>query len=467
MPPSARYFRCLMPYKLPDSLNSVVSHCHWPALPNADSAFMMSMLYQMEKAEQMPLQWVQDQQLRQLQLVVQHAQQTVPLYAGYLPAGLAKAGLDWQSFAEIPILYREQLQLAGEGAKSTKPPQGHKLAGKKTTSGSTGMPVTTWSSNVSRAIWLVNTVRAYLWQDWDFSATLASIRPESSAPPGQGTRAASWGRASSSLTRTGPGIGMNVRTPIEQQLHWLNSERPDYLLSLPTNLRALVEAGADLTQLRGVQAYGEILDDDTRAIIERGAPWQVFDGYSSQEVGYITLQCAEEHKHHILSDSILMEILDDSGRPCRPGETGRVVVTTLHNLVAPLIRYAIGDYAVAGESCSCGRQFPVADKILGRSRNMVQLPNGSTHWPSFPLHSWSAGIPIKQFQIRQTSIDTLQVQLVAQSTIGPVQEEQMRTLLRERFSYPFNISFSYAENIPRSRGGKYEDFVSLVKATGQ
>ena len=443
------------------SINSPVENSVWPVVPSREAALALSLLQQIQSSEKLDPAELYRRQMAQLHTVVSLAARETSFYSQSIPPvpDTLEGFMEyWQS---VPVLSREQLQAAGDQILSKSPPRGHQLIGTRSTSGSTGMPVKVYSSNISRIFWMITTVRTYLWQGWDFSRKLGSIRPELEAEVGQGVRSDSWGKSSSLITRTGPGIALSVRTSIERQIEWLETERPDYLLSLPTNLRALREAGADLSSLLGVQAFGELLDDPTRETIEAGMPWRIFDGYSSQEVGNMTIQC-EEYNHHVVSDCVLFEVLDDSGSPCAPGETGRVVVTTLQNAVAPLIRYAIGDYAVMGESCPCGRTLPVVKNILGRKRNMVRLPDGSIHWPSFPQKSWAEGIPIKQFQLIQSSPDTIDVKIVARGAIGPVQEEKMRRGLQGRLGYPFAIQFSYVDQIPRSAGGKYEDFVSLL-----
>jgi phenylacetate-CoA ligase len=104
----------------------------------------------------------------------------------------------------------------------------------------------------------------------------------------------------------------------------------------------------------------------------------------------------------------------------------------------------------------------VVGRILGRKRNMIKLPDGSSHWPSFPYKDWAEGIAIKQFQLVQSRLDAIEVKIVAAETITTEQEKQMRLGLQARLGFPFEIGFSYVEHIPRSKGGKYEDFVSLV-----
>ena len=100
--------------------------------------------------------------------------------------------------------------------------------------------------------------------------------------------------------------------------------------------------------------------------------------YSSQEVGYIALQCPENESYHIQAENVLVEILDDDGLPCEPGEVGRVVVTALHNLATPLLRYDIGDYAEVGSPCSCGRRvYPCFGDVWSPAQHV-----SSAGWPA-------------------------------------------------------------------------------------
>ena len=141
------------------------------------------------------------------------------------------------------------------------------------------------------------------------------------------------------------------------------------------------------------------------------------------------------------------------------------MVTVLHNLLAPLIRYELGDYgamAVPQERCNCGRSYPVLEQVLGRSRNMIRLPDGSQHWPSFSEEDWAPGIPLIQFQLVQVALQRIEVNLVVARSLTTAEEEAMRAALRERLQYAFDISFHYHNSLARSPGGKFEDFVSRL-----
>ncbi len=61
------------------------------------------------------------------------------------------------------------------------------------------------------------------------------------------------------------------------------------------------------------------------------------------------------------AEHTVMEVVGDDGRAVAPGTEGAVLYTSLGNDVFPLIRYRVGDYAVAASSagtCACGRGSP-------------------------------------------------------------------------------------------------------------
>ena len=60
---------------------------------------------------------------------------------------------------------------------------------------------------------------------------------------------------------------------------------------------------------------------------------------------------------HVNAESVLVEVVDDAGRPVAPGQSGRVVVTPFGSTPMPLIRYDQGDIVVAG-MCMSVRTMP-------------------------------------------------------------------------------------------------------------
>ncbi|MCP5297083.1 MAG: phenylacetate--CoA ligase family protein [Zoogloeaceae bacterium] len=446
--------------RIDPEVRSVVSGIGWPAIGADAAAHLQALLFQMERSQWLPEESLRERQFGQLKLLLRHACSTVPHYAEML-RGIDTDGFDRDSFSALPLLTRKTLQSGFESLQSTAVPSGHGAVVQGQSSGSTGMPVRFLQTAVTQFFWNALTVREHLWQQRDFSGKLAAIRikmKEGSWPD--------WGLPVAALFRTGPGATLNVRTDVERQLAWLVREDPDYLITHASNLHALAELslkqGVRLPRLRQARTYSEALRPDLRETVRAAWGVQIADGYSCEEAGNIALQCPRHEHYHIQSENLLVEILDEAGRPCAPGETGRVVITTLHNFAMPLIRYELGDYAEVGEPCECGRGLPVLTRILGRRRNMVVLPDGRRHWPSMPSTMWHAVAPIEQFQVTQTGIGSLEVKYVMGRPLSQEEIAGLEQALAERFSHAFDIVWQRVDAIERGQGGKYEDFISLL-----
>ena len=440
---------------------SAVSGLAWPALPDSVGASLLAVHYQLAHSEWWPVARLEDATFRQLALLLRHARDTVPTYAQRLasvplddPQALAA---HWPS---IPLLRRADVQTLGEALHSRAVPADHGQVITYHTSGSTGRPLRGLETEISHFFFGALNLREHLWQRRDFGGSFAAIRTQVDA-----ARQPGWGRAIEAVFDTGPALTLPIHTAIEPQLDWLLEHDPDYLLTHPSNLRGLLlaarERGVKPARLRGLGSFGEQLPADLRALCD--AVWGLLlaDIYSCEEAGYLALQCPAVPEHyHVQAENVLIEVLDPQGRPCAPGASGEVVLTTLHNFAMPLIRYAIGDFAEVGPACACGRGLPVLRRIHGRARNLVRLPDSSRHWPSFPAEDWLAIAPVRQFRLRQTDAERIEVELVSARPLAAAEQTALQAMLQRRLGYPFNIELRPVAAIERGAGGKFEDFVS-------
>ena len=445
----------------------------WPVLPSPVGAKTLSVLYQLEESQWWDPETLSRHQLRQLAPVVAHARETVPVYRDRLPplGEDGPEGLSPASWASVPVLTRAQAQEAGDRLRSTAVPADQGNTFPLMTSGSTGRPLLTVGTAVTRVFWNCLTLRDHLWHRRDFAQKLGVIRQgrQGWAADRSGQRTSNWGPATGGLVRTGPAALLSITHLVREQAEWLRSERPGYLLTYPSNAMALArhfsQRGERLPGLLEVRTFGEVLDPALRSACRQALGVPVVDMYSSQEVGYIALQCPELDHYHVQSENLLVEVLDGQGAPCGPGQIGQVVVTTLHNLATPLLRYALGDFAQVGEPCPCGRGLPVLTRILGRQRNMLTLPSGDQRWPTFGEPSQMGEATrlfarVRQFQVIQSSLQTLEVRLVVSEVLSPDEEEVVRDYVESTLGHRFELVFTYLDEIPRSKGGKFEDFRS-------
>ena len=356
------------------------------------------------------------------------------------------------------MLSRAEAQQHSASLKSAAPPDAHGKVLSGATSGSTGTPLQFHNTEFGGFIWHATTLREHFWHRRDLTGKLASIRAGSTT-----ARVPDWGFSTRPM-RTGPAVQFDLRAPIADQFAWLQAEMPDYLITYPSNLRALaqhaLDRGESLPGLRQARTLGEVLNADTRQLIRSAFEVSVADLYSASEVGYLALNCPEVDSHyHVQAETCLVEILDAAGRTCAEGEPGRVVVSVLHNFAMPLIRYELGDYATPGGPCACGRGLPLLREILGRERNMLRRPNGERFWPSAPAEAWLEAAPVRQFQVVQETLDGLLVRVVVDGAFTPAEQSAVAQMLQQRLGYPYRLRFERVAAIERSKSGKYEDFV--------
>lgn len=458
---------------VPLDLSSAISQVRWPAVPEPNQAVLWAMLYQLEQSQWWPAEAARQRQFVQLQQVVDHAYRTVPFYREkFAAAGLTPSAIQSpEDYLQVPILTRRELQEGGETLKSSEIPRDHGRTSLHVTGGSTGEPVRVLGTAVTSFAWRVYTLRDHLWHRRDFRQKLGVIRflEHEGAKPPHGSVGQNWGTATLGM-KTGPCAMLTIHSTTEEQAHWLRREDPAYFLSYPSSIAALaryfIKHGYRLANLREVRTFGEVLEPHVRQVCREAWGVNVVDSYSSEEFGYLALQCPDHEHYHVQADNVWLEVVDDEGRPCRPGDVGRVIVTNLHNFAMPLLRYAIGDYAEVGPPCPCGRTLPVLKQILGRQRNMFTLPTGETRWPMIDARDISAAFdelpPITKFQLVQKTLEQIDVNVVVARPLTGQEETTIRRYLQQGLGYPFEVRFNYVDDIPRSPRGKFEEFRSEV-----
>lgn len=352
---------------------SAVSSVTWPALPAPAGALLLALQQQFSESERWPADQVEGLQFECLSRLLTHAVATVPYYRENGAYGEVAAGapVTKEYWARLPILTRAQVQAAGRQLGSEAAPGDHVPLYETVTAGTTGAPVHAIGTRVTGAIWQAITLRDLTWHPRDVTGKLAAIRAEGGDTiPTEGLDLPGWGAAIDLVYETGPCALFSVNNDVGTQAEWLVRQQPDYLLSSPTNLLALANHfqanGIKLGSLRGITSYGAVLEAEVRDACRSTWGAEIVDMYSTQEVGYIALQCPESESYHVQSEAVYVEVLDDDGRPCRAGQVGRVVVSTLHNFAMPLLRYDVGDLAEVGSGCPCGRNLPVLSRVVGR-----------------------------------------------------------------------------------------------------
>jgi phenylacetate-CoA ligase len=415
---------------------------------------------------------------RTLGALLRFASQNVAYYrdvfrrAGVDPAAPVPATV----LPALPILTKLDLRDHGSSLIADRLVPGEQGTHWTQTSGTTARPTKVLHSARSLAAFGHLKQREYRWFRLDPSGTFAWLRLPTQLPRradgeklglGDSLSFDNWPNMQN--FRTGRFVAANLLTPVEDLFAWVDRESPDYLMTYAQSLEKLAFAAEDQQTARSLKALisiSEQLTPGMRIRVERSFGVPVHQNYGLNEIGLVAIRC-EAGRYHVHTEHCLVEIVDERGHACAPGETGRIIVTALNNLAMPLIRYDTGDLAVATDGkCACNRTLPSFGEIVGRYARIAYLPPG-TIGPVLALRETIEKMPphltrdFREFQIHQFLDRNMELRIV------------IRAALPEEFYVRVQAAWAAAtesggpeltvrrvQELSRAPGGKFEVFTS-------
>lgn len=363
----------------------------------------------LERCERVRREQLKQIQNRRLKAIVSHAAHRVPFYSKlYELAGVDPDGIDSLSdLRKLPLITKQQFRdvsLIARTAIGTDV----KLCLTRTTSGSTGIPITVHeepSATARRiALWL-RRFRAY---GVGLGDRVCFVIP--------GDYNKSYFSAATGLA--GFIMEMKFRTlSLAEGLHenagLISKWKPTVIVGPASYHRALIrffeEEKQDLS-LRVAIAGGEMLDGLTRKLIgERYHTDRVFEIWGATEIGPIAWECPTHSGYHINAESLIVEFLRD-GEPAAIGEPGELCVTNLYRKATPMIRYLLGDIAtLVDDECPCGRGLPLMKEKLGRLVDYITTRNGTMISPYRVMQMLEEVPGVAQYKVIQDEDGSIEV----------------------------------------------------------
>ncbi|MGE0152935.1 MAG: phenylacetate--CoA ligase family protein [Reyranellaceae bacterium] len=440
--------------------SDVPSH-YFPGIPEPRAARMFAVASQLEWSSRMPAAQFNTLQYRQLHALFVHAERRSRFWrerlraAGFDPA--AKT-FDIATLSRLPPLTRQDMQTAYEEMRAYPAPAKWGDVSIFQTSGSTGQWVRVEKPEINTILFDAVTFVDHMWHRRDFTGKLAVIRKE----VGKGAGGPFWSRETVNLVETGPRVEFNpVGKDMTEVLAWLEKERPDYVTTWPSIARQLaylkIQNGGAPLRIRQFLTFGEMVTPEIHEVLGKAFGATVADRYSTEEAGYIALQCGHGNYHAV--PLAIVEIVDDQYRPVPPGTIGRVLITLPHSFVMPLIRYEVGDYAIAGTKCGCGRTWPIIEKIMGRERSIVQFPDGSRQFVPIDGLDWTEIGPIRQWQFRQVAADRIDLLVTPSRPLTEAERSRLDAEATRLFRNEFRIDLQEVAAIESLPSGKRPEFV--------
>ena len=220
---------------------------------------------------------------------------------------------------------------------------------------------------------------------------------------------------------------LGVELPPEHKVAWLQAYRPDALMCWASVLNEITLCLEKLNQCLRVPlvfASSDMLWPDIRARAQDRLQARVVDWYGATETGPIAWGCAAGALH-LAGDHVVVELLDDQGRPTR---RGRVVCTPLWRFGFPLLRLDLGDGAEwLDGSCPCGNPSPALCNLQGREVDLCVLPGESHARLPLPVIALAFEFPgVRQYQLVQEAPSRALLRLVTGPEFTTAVEERLR-----------------------------------------
>ncbi len=453
----------MTPQRLGLPVNSNVPGVAWPSIPSPAGQAMLAAQFQFDRSQWWSADRVLAQQFRQMRLLIAHATSNVPHYRAHLArTGVATPdGINAETFLRWPVLDKREIQAGARNFEASSVPAGHGEWRLISTSGSSSEPLRAATTDAAIFVQHALVMRSQLWYRFDFRGKHAFL-----SMFGQHGSFPNWGPPANAVFRTGPSVQVQATDDFSAQLDWICREKPAYLKGHAFNIRAVLEesrlSGNVPQGIKAIITYGEMLPYGTHELARSLWNAPLYDVYSASEVGSIAFQCPDHVGLHLQSEHVYVEILRDDGSPCVPGESGRVIVTDLHNFAMPLIRYELGDHARLAGPCPCGRGLPVLQEILGRSGQIAVDPTGRRFLGHLNLGFWTTVAPITQKQVVQHTPSSLEVRYVAQRPLSLDEQAEITRHIRAAMRYDYEVAFTQVARIGRNAGGKFDEFVSMT-----
>ncbi len=255
---------------------------------------------------------------------------------------------------------------------------------------------------------------------------------------------------------------------VDAYLEAIRRFQPQSLYGYASSLSLLAararEKGMDmkLPSLKAVFTTGEPLYPHQRALLQEVFGVPAASEFGSRDVGF-TAHESPAGQMLLMSESILLEVLDGEGRPVKPGELGEAVMTGLCSEAQPFIRYRTGDILrYSEESCRQGRGLHVLEEVSGRTTDFVTRSDGTIMHALAVIYVLRATPGVAQFKFIQHAVDEVEVLVVPGPEWDQARRIQVVKGLRARLGERVKVEIRLVEDIPAEASGKHRYVVSHV-----
>ncbi|EKT4502228.1 phenylacetate--CoA ligase family protein [Flavobacterium psychrophilum] len=209
----------------------------------------------------------------------------------------------------------------------------------------------------------------------------------------------------------------------------------------------------------------EMLFPEDKVLMEKQFGVKIINEYGASELDLIAFQNPND-EWQVNAETLFVEILDENNNALPYGKEGRVVITSLFNKAHPFIRYDIGDIGILDQKSTLKK--PILKKLIGRTNDISILPSGKKS-PGLTFYYVTKSIieddgNVKEFVIKQTKIDTFEVEYVSEKKLTDYQIENIEAAIALYLEPNLTFTFTRKLSLERTNRGKLKQFRSLLSS---
>lgn len=207
----------------------------------------------------------------------------------------------------------------------------------------------------------------------------------------------------------------------------------------------------------------EMLFEMDKKLLEKQFGIPIIREYGASELDLIAFE-NPQGEWQINAETLFVEILDENNNSVPNGIEGKIVITSLFNKANPFIRYEIGDIGILDEKSTL--QKPILKKLIGRTNDVAILPSGKKS-PGLTFYYVTKSIieddgNVKEFIIKQTKLDTFEIEYVSENELTPEQIEKIKQAIDLYLEPNLNFTFTRKTVLDRTNRGKLKQFKSYL-----
>lgn len=205
----------------------------------------------------------------------------------------------------------------------------------------------------------------------------------------------------------------------------------------------------------------EMCSPEDRLLMEKAFGVPVVNEYGCAEAGILAIE--DEQGDWILNnENVYFEVIDDQHQPLPDGQSGKLVITLLHNKAMPFIRYELGDMATLSVRRKGNHQL--LHGLAGRTNEFAILPDGRKV-PGLTFYYITKALiqhEIKEFIVKQQAHDRFLFEYVSEKSLSEEAKRHVYKAMDVYLAPNLKAEFQQKDVIERTSIGKLRQFYNCI-----